>query len=268
MSIKRNTIEQMAELLGIDTATVRKALDSTDEHSIDLPKVNVFNESQLRVRDSSKYEEGKRAGEEIAVKEYKEENSITFPGKSIEKLMEYHKGLAGNANPDIARLQENVKTTQKEMHEWQQKYSNLSLTHKLHGLLPEVQGMNKAEALAIMAANGFEFKEEQGTVKVWRNGQLLKDEKLLTELPADTVIRTFWEHEKKMTAPAVPPMRKGRGEGNTPARSNDIYGKASEYRRAWETEYGEGRSNGIEFQTHLLKKIKEADEAGRQLVLD
>jgi len=131
-----------------------------------------------------------------------------------------------------------------------------------------VQGLNKTEALAIMAANGFEFSEDNGAVKVARNGQPLRDEKLLTDIPVDAAIRAFWEHEKKMAAPAETPARKGRGDGNTPVRPTEIYGKASEYRRAWENEYGEGRSNGIEFQTHLLKKIKEAEAAGRQLVLD
>lgn len=268
MAIKRNTIEQMAELLGIDTATVKKALESAEELTLDLPKVHVFNDYQMRVRDSSKYEEGKKAGEELAVKEYKEVNGLSFPGKSVEKLMDHHKSLAGSANPDIARLQENLKASQKETQEWQQKYSRMTLDNKIHGLLPDVQGLNKAEAMAIMSANGFEFRDEQGAVKVYRHGQLLKDEKLLTEIPADAAISNFWEHEKKLAPAAALPNRKGRGEGNTPARTNDIYGRASEYRKAWENEYGEGRSNGIEFQTHLLKKIKEADEAGRQLILD
>ena len=85
--ISKEQILSLGKLIGIDLS---EAYDATEEVSIEIPKVKVFTDEGLKRFESEKYNAGKTAGLEIGIKEFKEENGLTFKGKGLSDLVAHY----------------------------------------------------------------------------------------------------------------------------------------------------------------------------------
>jgi hypothetical protein len=280
MPISKKSLKALAKKLGIDEAKVNAAIDSTEDVDIDIPDVKVFKPEdgaqvftadELKVRDSSKYNEGKTAGVETEIKEYKKTNSLDFKGKTLKDLADH---IASSTDKDgtVKTLRENLTAAEKEKNEAISALSKVNTRNKIHALIPELtNGMSKAEAEAVLVANGFEFEDVSGKIGHKRNGSPTKDPKTLEEIPTEVAVKNFFEGEKKWTgAAAGDDTRGGRGGGNSDTKTKPAYKKASEVQKAFDEKHGAGASMGTEFDYagHLQKVMKEPDEAGTPLVMD
>ncbi len=102
--VKDETLKMMATRAGVDIAddtkftAFKEALTSDAEVEVTMPeKRHNFSEEELGSRDKSKYEEGKLAGVEMEIKQFKTDNSLEFEGKSITKLVDHVKDAATTA---------------------------------------------------------------------------------------------------------------------------------------------------------------------------
>lgn len=94
--IKDEILKSIAERSGIDVSdtekfdTFKTALTSEDEVEVSMPeKWHTFSDEAITSRDKSKYEEGKTAGLEMTIKQFKTDKNLDFEGKTLDKLVEH-----------------------------------------------------------------------------------------------------------------------------------------------------------------------------------
>ncbi len=270
--LSKKAIKALASKLKIDATELQTAIDAPEEKDITIPEVEVFTADELKIRDTSKYTEGKTAGTEIAVKEavkaYKKENNLDFQGNKIEDLVKTVSAKTDQTDT-INNLRKNITDLERERDAAKTQASQVMLQSKIHAAIPETNnGMSKAEVEAVMKANGYDFKEENGKIVTYRNGEKVKDAKLQTEVEHTEAIKGFVT-EKKWIGESDP-NRKGRGGDNSDTKSKPTYSKASEVLKDFEDKHGKGSAMGTEhdYGGHLAKIMKEMDDAGTPLILD
>jgi len=269
MALSKSSIEKMAKLLGIN---IKDALEAKTDVDVDIPEVKVFTIDGLAKFESEKVEVGRKAGIEVAVKTYKKDNGLEFPGKDISDLVQYFESKS-DVDGKVKKLQENIVTLTKEKEQVEGKLSKVELLTTIHNAIPaEYNGMNKKELQALAEANGFEFKKENGKLIAYRNGEKVVEEMTQKEVDAKTALTNFFEGEKgfkvgAQTTDPVPP--KGRGGQNDPAKGGNVTSaKRSEIEKAW-TDANSGKSiNGEEYATHFATKVKELKDAGQAVIMD
>lgn len=272
MAISKKSIEQMAKLLGVDKAKITEAMDSKTDVDIEIGEVKVFTVDGLAKFESEKVEVGRKAGIEVAVKNYKKDNGLEFPGKDISDLVQYFESKS-DVDGKVKKLQENIITLTKEKESVEGKLSKVELLTDIHNAIPaEYNKMSKKELQAIAEANGFDFKKENGKLVAYRNGEKVVEEMTQKEVDAKTALTNFFEGEKgfKVGATATDPAPpKGRGGQSDPSKGgNTVSAKRSEIEKAW-TDANSGKSiNGEEYASHFASKVKELKEAGQAVIMD
>ncbi|MCK5607932.1 hypothetical protein KAR91_38990 [Candidatus Pacearchaeota archaeon] len=99
--VKDDTLKNIASRSGIDVSddtkftAFKEALTSDTEAEVTMPeKWHTFSDDVLTSRDKNKYDEGKVAGIEMEIKQFKTDNKLEFEGKSVGKLVEHVKTVA------------------------------------------------------------------------------------------------------------------------------------------------------------------------------
>lgn len=256
----------MAAKLGMN---IDEALAAETETDVAIPEGNFFTPAQSSQRDNVKYNEGKEAGEEMAVKAVKDAKGLQFQGKKVAGLVEHLESLK---SPDetaaIAQLKANIAKAEQERDTFKGELSKTKRATAIRSAIPTLNnGMSMEEAEYILAANGFEFKEENNTYVPYRNGVPMRDNQL-SPLPYTDVIKSFFTEEKKWVGevPQPPPAGKnGRGAGNSQHNGKGAFGSIKEIEEAYAAEHGAGALNTTAYSTHLQTAIKEAKEAGVEL---
>ncbi len=271
--ISKKTLKALVKKLGIDETKANAAIDSTDEVDLDIPEVEVhpkgakvFTDAELATRDKAKYDEGKVAGVETEIKEYKKANGLDFKGKTLKDLHEAVK-VKGDDAEVVEKLRKTVTELETERDNARAEAGKVMRRQKIHEAIPEVNnGMSKREVEALMEANGYEFKEEGGKIVPYKDGEKVKDAKLQTDVEYGEVIKVFVA-EKKWTGE---PAKKGRGADDSDTKAKPTYTKASEVMKDFEAKHGPGSAMGTDhdYSGHLSKVMKEAEEAGTPLVMD
>lgn len=102
--VKDETLKTMATRAGIDVlddtkfTAFKEGLTSDTEVEVTMPeKWHTFTDDNIAKRDKSKYEEGKVAGLEMDIKQFKTDNSLDFDGKTLSKLVDHIKESATKA---------------------------------------------------------------------------------------------------------------------------------------------------------------------------
>lgn len=262
--------KKLFKLLKISDTSI---IDDDVEH--DAPEVRditVFSADELKIRDISKFNDGTTTGVEMAIKEYKSQNGLYFKGRTLKALHD-HVAAKGDQDETVTKLRDNVTTLTNELTTVKGQLSQTVLQSKIHSFIPELNnGMNKAEAMSVMQANGFEFKEENGVIVPYRSGSKVVDDKLQTALGADVAIKGFFETEKKWVgdSDANNGGKTGGGGGNSQTKPKTLFTKASEVQKAFDDKHGVGASMGTEhdYSGHLQKIMKDAETAGTPLIMD
>lgn len=265
MAISKKTIESWGKLLGIDPNKIKSAMDDKSDVDLETPEVSVFSKADLATRDSSKYNEGKDAGEEMAVKAIKKDKGWTFEGKKVTDLVSHVEANSGT-DETVKKLRENVTKYEGEITALKTQMAESNLRGKVMESMKEYGGLSKHNLLAIAQSEGVSFKENNGVVEVYRNNTLLKDDKLQTPLSVSQWSENYFGSEKKMNVvnAAVDP-KSGRGGGNSGGSGGGKSYKLSDIQKEW-MDANNGKSiNSYEFQEHVTAKIKEAKDAGQSV---
>lgn len=272
MPVSKKTIKSLAEKLHVDPAKLKAALeDDTNEVDIDIPEVTVFTKDELATRDKAKAGEGATTALEMQIKEFKKENGLDFKGKDLKSLHEYLT-TKGEDKEVVEKLRGTIATIEKERDEALGKVGAIQRQSRLEAAVSDTNnGLSKAKVLALMAVDGYEFKEENGAIGAYLNGTKVKDEKLQTDIAYDAVIKDYQTKNNMLGDPDDNTGgKKGGGGGNSGSKAKPVYTRTSEVEKAFNDKHGAGASMGIEhdFAGHLQKAMKEADDAGSPLIMD
>lgn len=229
MAIKTESLSKLLVKLKIapDEAAAKELITSKNETDVTIPAGHhLFSDDELATRDNSNKATYTKAGTEIAVKQLKELVGLTYDGegsKDPKKFTEeYAKKVLADANINvdeklterektIAKLRENIKAMETEKADNETKVKTAKQDYDLltwiHDIKPEY--LEDKEVISIIKMNN-ELVEENGNVYVKRNGEIVKDQKLQTPIPAKDAIRAFMADRKLVKTAAA---TDGGGEG-------------------------------------------------------
>lgn len=263
-------ILKMGQKLGMNKDELSAAIDAETETAVEVPDVTVLTPDGKRRLESDKYNEGKTAGVEIAVKEYKEKHGLKFTGKSLEDLAT-SLSSSGDADTDerVKKLQKNLEIAEKKAADAEAKAESIALETETYNSIPaDYGGHTKRELAAIAKANGIEIRKENGKTVVYRDGVIQRHENTQEDLKPGEVYKSFFETEKKMSIPGAPPdPKKGRGGEGTPPKGKATY-KRSEIEKEWKDANPNGNVAGMEYMSHFASKVKELKDSGQTVEMD
>lgn len=260
MAIKTESLSKLLVKLKIapDETAAKELITSKDESDVSMPAGHhLFSDDELTTRDNSNKATYTKAGTEIAVKQLKELVGLSYDGegsKDPKKFTEeYAKKVLADANINvdeklterektIAKLRENIKTMETVQTDNETKVKTAKQDYDLltwvHDIKPDY--LEDKELIGIIKMNN-ELVEENGNVYVKRNGEIVKDQKLQTPIPAKDAIRAFMT-ERKLVKVAAAAEGAGEGAGGAGGRgAGDSKGNTG------------GITTMSQFNTHLEK---------------
>lgn len=266
--ISKASILAMAAAIGMDKKAVEAAYDAADDTEVEVPKdiVVLTTEGKSKL-EREKYEDGKTAGVELAVKEYKQANNLKFTGKDITSLADAIRA-EGDVDGKVKRLQANLSEQEAKYGELQAKFDAMGTRSAVLEAIPHTYGgLTKSELMAVAEANGYSFKNENGTLATYKNGQRVRNERTQEDMAAGEVLTNFFEKERKMTVPgAEPEQRRGRGEGGSGVKTGTF--KNSDILREFQEKHPGASVNGQDYASFYAGKVKEAAAAGQTITTD
>lgn len=269
--IGKQTIEKIATLLKIKSSDIEAAIK--DEKEVDITisdDLEVLTKDQLKTRDQNKYEDGKKVGIEIGVKEVREAAGLEEGlGKDPAKIATAIKDAAikdAKIEPDkkVAQLTEQVTALQKdlglkdaEITKAKQQSADALLNAELIQHFPanKLAIMNNSEFVTLIKAS-YKFEEIDGKKVVKdANGNTLVDNATKSPLPLVDAVKNIFTERKWVSEEGAGGIG-GRGGGDN-GGSNKIT-KLSELKDKYEKE---GKSiQGAEFSTELQQLQKDNKE--------
>lgn len=260
MAIKTESLAKLLVRLKIaaDDAAAKELITSKDESDVALPTgLQLFSDDELKTRDDSNKSTYTKAGTEIAVKQLKELVGLTYDGegsKDPKKFTEEYarKVLAdANINVDekikdrdktIGKLRETITGIESAQSAAELKASTAKQDYELltwiHDIKPE--NLEDADIVGIIKRSN-ELFEENGNMFVKRNGEVVKDQKLQTPIPAKDAIRAFMTERKLVKATPVDNSGGEGGNGGGGRGVGDSKGNTG------------GITNMTQFREHLEK---------------
>lgn len=187
-------------VLGIDVSKLTEAVKSDNEVRLEIPQL--FTDSQFNEFGKNRFNEGKKAIEEITAKELKEHFKINAEHKDIKKLFEEYGNLkateAGKKPSElentIAELQKKLTdaTTEKQkiQSDFQKRLDTIELKNNLSGLIPEGTKIGKEDIINLFLISHSVEKDDTGRAIVKKGDDVLKDN-ILNPLDLKTVINSF-----------------------------------------------------------------------------
>lgn len=227
MAIKKTALSKLLVKLKIaeDEPKALALIDETEEKDVVIPDtIQLFGKDELTTRDRTKYEEGKKAGEEMIIDGLFTEQAIQVTGKKDKAtfLSEYEKKVLANANisvddkikekdTTIKGLRENIKALETEQTNFK---TQVKQTQQDSDILmwtadKKPDNLTAKEWVAILKMNN-ELVEENGQLFVKRDGKMVQDSKLLTNIPAKDALISYID-ERKLGKVVVDDKNKGGG---------------------------------------------------------
>jgi hypothetical protein len=263
--LKPDTLDKLIATLKLDKEKFTAALNDKNEVDFELPALSVFTPDELKIRDENikkeRYSEGKTAGSEIAVKEFKEKFGITIEGKNLEAVVEAVKTKI----LEEAKIEPNKQLQEKEKAIEALRATITAVTGEKTALEDSIKSMRlearivseipdgiigKDEVLGLMKIKGYSFDEENGAIIPKLNG-----EKILNNLQSPEAIKTVaasFMTERKLIADESG----GRGgRGGKSDKTGDNVKTIADLREQFEKD---GKSlNGQEFAARCMELSKD-----------
>jgi hypothetical protein len=271
MALKKEDIATLAVLAKLTPEELTKAITDANEVALTIPeKLQVFTEAELNIYQKNKYEDGRTAGIEKAVKDARDKLGLDFTGKTIDGLLDAatKKALAdADKNPD-ARLQEankkieflqaNVTKFESQAAEKEAALNSLKDSYETARYIPNPteNGVQYTPDVVLAHAKmaGYDFKRNSdGVMQGFINGQLVQD-KLGNAIPVKDVITGFMKETKYITD-QVEDTPGGRGGKDKPGGGGGV-SKMAQLRAKWEAE---GKSIQGEDFAKEVEKMAAAD---------
>jgi hypothetical protein len=257
MALKKTAIARIAGLLKIDQAKLGAAIAAQDEQDVAIADdLQSMNKAELDTRDRNQYNEGKKAGSDMAMKEIKTKAGIEIEGVDPEKIATAISTKAvetAKVAPD-----EQVKAAQRLTDQWKEKAKTaeeqlvtlksaneqLAMDNRYRALLPKDRSdlLNDDEYLMSTKVR-FEIKKEgdKEVVVDRTTGEIVRNKTDLQPIAPGDVFKAHFTERKWIAEPPTDP-KKGPGSGNSgPAGGKGQFKKMSEAKK-----YAEG--NGINLQ--------------------
>lgn len=267
MALKKEALTRIATLLKVKETDLEAAIK--DEKEVDVAiddKLQTFTETEVTTLKTNEYNTGKKAGEEMAVKEAKEKLKLDFQGKTVDGLLDAHgkKVLAdAKIEPDkkvqeyeekVTNLQKTVAEKERELAEKTALAETSSINSELYQFIPAKgendPDMTPSDIIALAKSNGIEFKRENGKLVPYQNGKQVLD-KVSNVREAKDVLGEFITAKKYRSAGEATPGGRGGGDGKPPAKA----GTMSELKKQFEAQ---GKSLlGQEFSEAVAAATKE-----------
>ena len=248
MALKKTTIARIATLAKIDQAVLEAAISAQDEQDVAIADdLQAVTKVELDTRDRNKYNEGKTAGAEIALKEVKTKAGIDIDGVDTQKIAD---AISKKAVDDAKIVpDEQVKAAQNLTEQWKAKAKTaedqvkalqadkeqLAMDNQYRALLPKDRSdlLNDDEYL-MATKSRFEIKKDgdRQVVVDRTTGEVVRDKtKLEPVAPADVIKGHFAERKWMAEAPGAD-SKKGRGGSDSnPGGAKGQFKKMSEVRK-------------------------------------
>lgn len=261
MELNKELISNIASVFGITAEDLTAKITSDKPEELKLAG-QLFTEEELKSRDSGKYNEGKQAQEEMLVKQAKKDLGYDFEGKSFNHLLTYHEEqlktkYSKNSNERVTELEKDINKLKdaytneidgykSQINELSGKYKSQSTKNYLLSLMPK-DTVLKPEALITLFKSEFELDEDNGSVVVKKNGEVLKNDKTTSPLDPKGVFNDWLVKEKYITTPQG---RGGENEfGNKGFKGNSI----SEFQKQWQKENPDASLNTPKYSEDYAK---------------
>jgi hypothetical protein len=265
--LSKATIEKICSLLKIKSTDLEEAIKKETEVDVKISEdLEVLTKDQLTTRDQTKYEDGKKVGKEIGVKEVREAAGLEEGlGKDPKKIAEAIKDAAikdAKIEPDkkvaqlteqVAALQKDLTTKDAEIATAKQQSADAVLNAELIQHFPsnKLDILSNTELLTLIKT-GYKFEDVDGK-KIVKNaaGETIADKATHAPLPLGDAIGTIFKERKWINEGGTPPA--GRGGGDNGGGTSIT--KLSELKSKYEKE-GKG-INGQDFMTELQQLQKD-----------
>lgn len=234
---KDEFIKQVSEVLKLKSEDITK-LFSEEDADIDLsiPKGEFWTEENFTTRikneKNASYSEGKKAGEEMPVKEIRNELGIDLNGEDTVKnlISVYKQKLETELKKEpnkaleekeqiITKLKSNISELETEKQNIIKEQKNGQLNNRLLSLMNGElsDGWDREDVITLFRSK-YQPEEIDGKTVVKQNGNILRDEKTQEELTIDAVFDKFIK-EKSIIKQGQPGGQPGRGGKNEPGGS-------------------------------------------------
>lgn len=261
--LKQEQVTKIEKLLKLPKGALSEAISSDTETEVEIPELTILDETGLNKLKSSSYNDGKKAGVEMAVKEYADEAGIEVAQKdrNIKSFAEIVKAAAleeAGAKPDeriakkdkdIENLRKEYKKLQDEKTEIERKIVKAESKAALYQSVPSLgEGQIPVDKLVrLMEADGYQFTTENGKLSIKDpSGNDIRTNTLEDIAPKD-ILTGYAKEIGLYREQTEPDPIKGRGGGNpNPA---PVFTKQSEVKAHYEKQ---GKSvNGEEYLNHI-----------------
>ena len=212
--LNKETMTALETVLGMEGGALEAAITSDEVAEITIPKGSivdtethtVFTSKELLRRDDKLKETHEKAGKEILIKEYKRDNNLEFDGKTIEHLRAFDKenilkeaGKEPDEKIQALELKNSKLVTMNE--EWEDKHNNLVISNSLAeakrgtdndilGFMTGDYSVNKTDLLTIFNSK-HDISMDGDSRAIKRGGELLQDDKTLSNLSLESVVGDF-----------------------------------------------------------------------------
>lgn len=263
MALSKSVVAKLKKF-NINVDELVAAITASEEVDVNIPDGTFFTDEQLVIRDGKKYNEGKEAGEEIAVNEVKKAKGLEFTGRKVEGLVKHLTERPKEETEIITKLQSNIKAIEAEKDLLQSEFGSYKVRSSIKSVIPQLNnGLTAEETLSVLEANGYTFAEKGGKVIAMKNGQPVSDAKSLAELDAKDVINSFLNEKKWVGEQAVD--KSGRGGSTNAARgASGAFTNIKEFEANWKESKPGVSMNGAEYEAALKSEVAKAAAAGQQ----
>lgn len=259
MELNKQLIQSIAKTYGISAEDLTAKLTSEEPQELELAG-QLFTDAELQSRDSGKYNEGKKVGQERTVKDLKQKYGYELDGvKDIEGFMSHHEEqlkskYSKNSNERVKELESDL-TKQKQAYEQELenlknsnndllgKYKKQASNNVLLSIIPENTSIKK-EAIVTLFNTDYELEHENGVTLVKKNGEILKDPKTTDPLKVNDVFNDWLIKENYIAKP------NGRGNGNDFGKNGKIIDAKSpeEFQTKWLAQNPDKSLNSKEYE--------------------
>lgn len=264
MAIKN--IDIIEKTLGLETGTLSTALKDEKEVEITLPELIVRTKEdqekyEKNLRDSE-YKNGKKAGEEMLLKEARERFELQFEGKTLDNFAEAFKTKIIEEskiepNKKIDELKADNQLLKNNLKDWETKYQTLSetitkekteaeISSEILSAIPDNVILPKKD-IEILFKTNYSVLIEDGKKVIKKDGEVLKDTKTADPMDLKTVVNDF------ITERQFAKKVEGRGDGDDNGKdkpgSYDVFVKEMK-----EKGYSE---RSADFQKEMSKRMKD-----------
>ena len=210
------------QTLDVSKDDITKAMEDGNL-SIENEEIKVFKQDDYNTLvgniETEKYNEGKTAGEQMAVKAVRDEYGLEFEGKTVANFATAFKAKIEadskiEPNAKVKELTTDIEKLRGNLSEWEEKYNGLQTSvaqeKKAYKVNSLVSSSMPTEGLSIkkdMATSLFNMNheidfDEAGTAVIKKDGVILKNETTRSPMALNDVVNTFLKDNGLITAPS------------------------------------------------------------------